>query len=128
MLVNTTLYLIMSNIFTYMAMRADSVSPWKPDTLTVYFIMKCVCVCKSHGEEQLHVMISTSHAEHFMGLEMSTHTCTPAPSNRTQPVQLSTNFMFMMSSSQVRRGFTHLSTLPLCGAPQLLWCIHAHHV
>ena len=31
-------------------------------------------------------MISTSHAQHFMGLEMSTHTCTPAPSDRTQPV------------------------------------------
>ena len=49
------------HIFTYMAMRADSASPWTPDTLTVYIIVKCVCVCKSHGEEQLHVMISTSH-------------------------------------------------------------------
>ena len=43
------------HIFTYMAMRANSVSPWTPETLTVYIIMKCVCVCKSHGEEQLHV-------------------------------------------------------------------------
>ena len=75
-----------------------------------------------HGTGDVHThtlpLIELNLCIHFMGLETSTHTCTPAPSNRTQPVhslrgqstqpvQLSTDLMAMMSSSRVRRGFTH---------------------
>ena len=61
----------------------------------------------SHTHAHQLPLIELNLCIHFVGPKTSTHTCTPAPSNRTQPVQLSTNVMVMMSSSQVRRGFTH---------------------